>query len=137
LDFEKNEKTMEKPTFSSKVEFIDWFKAKTKIFAIDIIRFCQKFPKDTATRVISYQLIKSATSVAANYRAACRARSKAEFFAKICIVVEEADESVFWLEMVEGAQFNVNQTELKRLLKEADEILSVSAKAKSTAGGKK
>ncbi|MBI5916282.1 MAG: four helix bundle protein [Bacteroidetes bacterium] len=113
-----------------------WFQQKTKQFAIDIIKFCKTIPPDPAARVISYQIIKAATSVAANYRAACRGRSKAEFFSKICTVVEEADEAVFWLEMIEGAQFKVDQVELKRLQKEADEILALSAKAKNTAGGK-
>jgi four helix bundle protein len=127
---------MEKPVFKTKEEFIAWFQKKTKQFAIDIIRFCRTFPPDQAARVISYQIIKAATSVAANYRAACRGRSKAEFFTKICTVVEEADESVFWLEMIEGATFNIDKTELKRLQHEADEILAISSKAKGTTGGK-
>lgn len=127
---------MDKQNFGSKEDYIAWFQKKTKQFAIDVIKFCRTFPPDQASRVISYQLIKAATSVAANYRAACRGRSKAEFFAKICTVVEEADESVFWLEMVDGADFNVDKTELKRLQGEADSILALSAKAKKTAGGK-
>lgn len=127
---------MDKPTFENKEAYIAWFQQKTKQFAIDIIKFCKTIPPDPAARVISYQIIKAATSVAANYRAACRGRSKAEFFSKICTVVEEADEAVFWLEMIEGAQFKVDQVELKRLQKEADEILALSAKAKNTAGGK-
>ncbi|MCF8246011.1 MAG: four helix bundle protein [Saprospiraceae bacterium] len=127
---------MEKPTFKSKEEFIAWFQNKTKQFAIDVIKFCRTFPNDQAARVISYQIIKSATSVAANYRAACRGRSQAEFFSKICIVVEEADESVFWLEMIEGAQFKIDVDELKRLKHESDELLAISSKAKGTSGGK-
>jgi four helix bundle protein len=71
---------MEKPVFKSKEEFIAWFQKKTKQFAIDIIKFCRTFPPDQAIRMISYQIIKAATSVAANYRAACRGRSQAEFF---------------------------------------------------------
>ena len=127
---------MEKPTFKSKEEFIAWFQNKTRKFAIDIIKLCRTIPGDQAARVISYQIIKSATSVAANYRAACRGRSQAEFFSKICIVVEEADESVFWLEMIEGAAFKVDFIELKRLQQEADEILAITSKAKATSGGK-
>jgi four helix bundle protein len=127
---------MDKPKFQTKEEYIAWFQQKTKQFAIDVIRICRTFPPDPSARVISYQIIKSATSVAANYRAACRGRSKAEFFTKICIVVEEADESVFWLEMIEGAQFKIDTVELKRLHTEAAEILSLSAKAKNTTGGK-
>jgi len=127
---------MEKPVFKSKEEFIAWFQKKSKQFAIDIIKFCRTLPPDQAARVISYQIIKSATSVAANYRAACRGRSQAEFFSKICIVVEEADESVFWLEMIEGTGFKIDSIELKRLQQEADEILAITAKAKATSGGK-
>ena len=127
---------MEKPIFISKEEFIAWFQKKSKQFAIDVIKFCRTFPFDQSTRVISYQIIKSSTSVAANYRAACRGRSQAEFFSKICIVVEEADESVFWLEMIEGAAFKVDFIELKRLQQEADEILAITSKAKATSGGK-
>jgi len=82
----------------------------------------------------NYQIV---TSVAANYRASCRGRSQAEFYSKICIVVEEADESLFWLEMIEGARFKIDYIELKRLQNEADEILAISSKAKGTSGGKK
>jgi four helix bundle protein len=73
---------------------------RTKQFAIQIVRLVRIFPKNEEARIIGRQLMRSSTSVAANYRAVCRARSKAEFIAKICIVVEEADETVFWLEMI-------------------------------------
>ena len=76
-------------------------KQRSKLFAISVIKLSRKFPRSEEARVIARQLLKSATSVAANYRATCRARSKAEFIAKVGIVVEEADETVFWLELVE------------------------------------
>jgi len=91
-------KTNEKQ-FESKEVFADWFKKRTKNFAVDVIKFCKSIEQNPASRVISYQIIKSSTSVAANYRAACRARSNKEFYSKLCIVVEEADESVYWLEL--------------------------------------
>jgi len=86
---------MEKRQFASKTEYVEWLKQRTKDFAIRTILFCNALPVSQATRVITYQLIKSATSTAANYRAACRARSGAEFYSKMCTVVEESDESVF------------------------------------------
>ena len=72
--------------------FLEKMKAKTKKFTIDVISFRESLKQVRASSVITYQIIKSATSTGANYRAACRARSKKEFFSKICIVVEEVDE---------------------------------------------
>ncbi len=113
-----------------KEDFIKWMKTKTKQLAIDVIHFCDTLPKTQAFRTISFQLIKAATSTGANYRAACRARSKAEFFAKMSITVEESDESQYWLEIVAGSNIKCNQTELKRLLTEAEEILKIVSKAR-------
>nr|WP_319512708.1 four helix bundle protein [uncultured Draconibacterium sp.] len=76
--------------------------------------------------------MKSATSTGANYRAACRGRSKSEFFSKVCIVVEESDESVYWLEVIEEANLSSDPNELIRLLKEAIEISKIMTKAKDT-----
>src|SRR3989475_6564346 len=75
-------------------------KERTKKFAIGIIKLFRMLPKTEEARVIGRQVLRCGTSVAANYRAVCRARSKAEFVAKMGIVVEEADETVFWLEML-------------------------------------
>jgi len=88
-------------------------KAKTKKFAVDIIHYCNTLPNSQATRTISYQLIKSATSKGANYAAACRGRSKAEFHSKIGIVVEEADESQYWLELIEDTNIKCDHKELQ------------------------
>lgn len=85
-----------------------------------------------ASSVVTYQLVKSSTSTGANYRAACRARSKPEFFSKICIVVEEADESEYWLEIIEEADLSNNKEELLRLKNEVSEIIKIMAKAKNS-----
>jgi len=81
----------------------DELKTLTKKFALRIIKVSRALPRCPEPRVIGYQLLRSGTSVAANYRAACRGRSRPEFLAKIGIVVEEADETVFWLEMLTEA----------------------------------
>jgi four helix bundle protein len=75
-------------------------KNRTKVFALRVIKMSEALPKTRAANVISNQILRSATSMAANYRAVGRARSKAEFVAKLGIVLEEADETVFWLEML-------------------------------------
>jgi four helix bundle protein len=117
---------------TEKEKFIENLKARTKKFGVDVIRFCNSLKSSKASAVITYQLIKAATSVGANYRAACRGRSKADFFSKVCIVVEEADESAYWLEMIEATDLSNNQSELKRLQNEADEIIKILSKAKDS-----
>ena len=78
----------------------DELKARTKQFALRVIRLVDALPTDVKGRAIANQIIRSATSVAANYRAACHTRSRAEFVAKIGVVEEEADETTFWLELI-------------------------------------
>ncbi len=85
---------------SEKGLFIEEFKARTKRFVIDCISLFRQLPKTEEARIIGRQLLRSSSSVGANYRAACRARSRTEFHAKISIVVEEADETLFWLEIL-------------------------------------
>jgi four helix bundle protein len=75
-------------------------KARTKEFALRVIRLVDALPNTVKGRAIANQIMRSATSIAANYRAACRARSRAEFIAKIGVVEEEADETAFWLELI-------------------------------------
>lgn len=104
---------------------------RTKFFAIEIVKLISLFPKNTASFVIGNQICKSGTSVAANYRAATRARSDAEFYSKICICVEESDETVFWLEIIEESGLTQN-VDLSFLKKEANEILSILASTKKT-----
>ncbi len=100
------------------------------MYALDIIKFLEEIPFNSATRVMSYQLGKSATSVGANFRAFCRARSKNERFAKMCIVVEESDESLFWLELFKDSNYGPEE-KLVYLLKEGLEILKVTATIKN------
>ncbi|MDX8340162.1 four helix bundle protein [Draconibacterium sp. IB214405] len=117
---------------NTKDKFIEELKQRTKKFAVDVILFCETLKNCKATSVITYQLIKSATSTGANYRAACRERSKSEFFSKICIVVEESDESIYWLEVIEDANLSNDSKELERLTREAIEISKIMTKAKDT-----
>lgn len=112
--------------------FIEEMKKRTKKFSVDVILFCDSLKQCKASSVVTYQLVKSATSIGANYRAACRGRSQAEFFSKICIVVEEAHESIFWLEVIEESDLSNNKTELKRLLIEGIEILKILTKTKDS-----
>jgi four helix bundle protein len=117
---------------TEKQKFVETLKLRTRKFAIDIILFCDSLKAKKASSVITYQLVKSATSAGANYRAACRSRSKKEFFSKLCIVVEEADESEYWLELIKETGLSNNPKNLKILRKEAMEILKILAKAKNS-----
>jgi four helix bundle protein len=104
--------------------FSEGFKARTKEFALRIIRFYQALPKTGEAKIIGNQMLRSGTSIAANYRAACRARSEKEFFSKICTVIEEADETQLWLELLLESSI-VSNAEMNNLLKEAEEILKI------------
>ncbi len=117
--------------------FIEKMKKRTKKFAVDVIRFCDSLKTCKTSSVITYQLVKSATSTGANYRATCKARSKNEFFSKICIVVEEVDESEYWLEVIKDADLSNDNEELERLLIEANELNKVMSKAKNSSYGNK
>jgi four helix bundle protein len=112
--------------------FIEKMKNRTKQFAVDVIGFCDSLKTSKASSVIIYQLVKAATSTGANYRAACRARSKKEFFSKICIVVEEADESEYWLEVIKDARLSKESDKLNGLLNEVVEIIKITSKAKNS-----
>jgi len=117
---------------TEKEQFVEELKRRTKQFAVDIILFCDSLKTCKASAVITYQLVKSATSTGANYRAACRARSKAEFFSKICIVVEEADESEYWLEIICESNLSSENDMLTKLTKEANEITKIMTKTKNS-----
>ncbi len=112
-----------------KSEFVEKLKKRTKRLSLDIILLIDTLKKTEATKVISYQIIKSATSTAANYRAACIARPKKEFYSKISITTEEADETVFWLELLQESGLASNHNTIP-LLEEANEILKVLSKAR-------
>lgn len=107
-------------------------KDRTKAFAIRIVKLFRSLPKTEDARVFGRQVLRSGTSVAANYRAVCRARSKAEFVAKIGIVVEEADETIFWLEMLVDTNI-VAAKKMEGLMKEASELLAIFAASQRTA----
>ena len=105
---------------------------RTKAFALRVIRLYRSLPYTTDTQVLGKQLLRCGTSVAANYRAVCRSRSKAEFVAKMGVVVEEADEAILWLElMTESGIVSSAKTEL--LLKEANELTAIFAASQRTA----
>jgi four helix bundle protein len=105
---------------------------RTKKFALQIISAFSRLPKTEAARVIGRQFLRSGTSVAANYRAACRARSAADFISKISIVVEETDETLFWLELaVEANLFPAKAVE--SLLVEGEELLRIFSASLATA----
>lgn len=110
----------------------DELKRRTKRFALTIIDLFRTLPRTEDARVLGKQMLRSGTSVAANYRATCRARSKAEFIAKIGIVVEEADETVLWLEMLTESGI-VPSAATQPLLKEGNELLAITAASYHTA----
>jgi len=110
-------------------------KDRTKQFAVDTFFFLRSIKYCDESKTIKNQLIRSSSSVAANYRAVCRARSDKEFYSKICIVVEEVDESQFWLEIIHATQ-ECDSKKLHDLNKEAKELVNIFARSKKTIGDK-
>jgi four helix bundle protein len=109
----------------------DELKLRTKTFAINSILFCRTLPRSLETFRLSGQLIDAATSVAANYRASCRARSHNEFIAKLGIVLEEADESELWLSILIALEYCAESAEPLR--KEANELTAIFVASSNTA----
>lgn len=109
-------------------------KLRTKRFAIDVIRLVAELPCTIEGRAIGSQLVRSGTSIGANYRAACRGKSKADFIAKLGIVEEESDESCYWLEILIEAAV-VPSDKVEGLLKEANEITAIIVSSRKTAAG--
>ncbi|HEX6284892.1 MAG TPA: four helix bundle protein [Pyrinomonadaceae bacterium] len=108
-------------------------KERTKQFALRILKLLGALPNNIQGRAVGGQLVRAGTSVASNYRAACKGRSKAEFIAKLGIAEEEADESAFWLELIiEGSLLKARLVE--PLLKEANELARIMASSRITAG---
>ncbi len=105
---------------------------RTKAFAIRIVKLYRLLPRTADSQVVGKQLLRCGTSVAANYRAACRGRSRAEWIAKIGLVVEEADETVFWLEMLSDCGIVPSQR-CEDILKEARELSAIFTAAQHTA----
>jgi four helix bundle protein len=110
-------------------------KKRTKEFAKQVINLCRQLPETREGRLIGGQLFRSGTSVGANYRAACRGRSKADFISKIGIVLEEADESLYWLEIFSESSI-VKRELVINLMKEADELISIFVATLKTAKGR-
>lgn len=110
----------------------DELKQRTKHFALRIMKLVDALPNTVAGRVIANQIMRSGSSVGANYRAACRARSNAEFISKLGTVLEEADETEFWLELIiEGALLPYEK--VGDLKQEAEEITAIMAASRKTA----
>ena len=110
----------------------DELRERTKQFALSIIKVVEALPNTVTGRAISNQLVRCGTSLGANYRAACRGRSRAEFNSKLHIVLEEADESVFWLEIIKEKKF-LSDDKIKFLLNEAEELTKIFSKSYYTA----
>jgi four helix bundle protein len=109
---------------------------RTKDFAVRVVKIVDKLPRRLSTEILAKQLVRSATSVGANYRAACRSRSHSEFVSKMQIVQEEADESQYWLELL----FQVGvlkESEFRPLEKEASELTAIFTSSAATARGNK
>ena len=107
-------------------------KKRTKAFALRILKLVDALPKTTAGRALASQIVRSGTSVAANYRAACRARSTADLIAKMGIVEEESDETLFWLELLEESEL-VSATKLAAIKQEANELIAITIASIKTA----
>ena len=110
----------------------DELKKRTKAFALEIIRLVEKLPKTRTASIMGTQLLRCGTSVGANYRASCRARSRADFIAKMGIVEEEADEAIYWLELfVESGVLRKGDAD--QLLNEANQIVAMVVASINTA----
>jgi four helix bundle protein len=109
----------------------DKLRERTKAFALRVVKLYRSLPSAPDAQVMGKQLLRCGTSVAANYRAACRGRSRAEFAAKMGVVVEEADESIFWIEMLSESGV-IRQERLRELLAEAKELTAIFTAAQHT-----
>src|SRR5438045_7737447 len=107
------------------------FQERTKKFALRILKLTERLPNTVGGRVLANQLARSATSVSANYRAACRARSRAEFSSKLGTVAEEADETQHWLELIRDGSF-VPEKRIASLLMEANELTAIFTAGRRT-----
>ena len=111
-------------------------KQRTKEFALRIIKLVESLPRGTITDVIGKQLLRSGTSVGANYRSSCRAKSTADFISKMGTVEEEADESIYWMELLIASGL-ISKDEVDELLDEADQIVAIIVSSIKTARRRK
>jgi four helix bundle protein len=116
------------------VKDFERLQGRTKRFALRIIALYRALPRSEEARILGKQLLRSGTSIGANYRAACRARSRAEFVAKLGVVLEEADESAFWLDLMPEARVFTPE-KLQDLIQEAQELASIFVASVRTAKG--
>ncbi|MFQ4137254.1 four helix bundle protein [Nodosilinea sp. PGN35] len=112
------------------------FKQRTKVLALRVIRLVEALPRKRSTDVIGRQLIRCGTSVGANYRAACRAKSVADLIAKLGIVEEEADECLYWLELLVEAG-DISETQVKSLMQETNAIVAMTVASIKTLRSRK
>jgi four helix bundle protein len=110
----------------------DELKLRSKKFAIKIVKLVEELPNTKAGNTVGNQIIRSGTSVAANYRSACRARSNADFISKITVVEEECDETLFWLELIVESDL-IEKQKINDLIKEADELTAIFTASGRTA----
>ncbi|MDX2190236.1 MAG: four helix bundle protein [Bacteroidota bacterium] len=113
------------------IQFIESCKLRTKQIAVRVIKLVQKLDKTDEAKIIGKQILRSSTSVGANYRAACRARSQAEYYAKISIVIEELDETLYWFELLIETGI-VKENQLSDLINESTELLMIFSKSRKT-----
>ncbi len=114
----------------------DELRARTRAFALRVIKMVQALPKNSVADVLGRQVLRSATSVGANYRATCRARTGPNFLHKLSIVVEEADETVYWLELIRDTGL-VSPKRLASLIDEAEQLLKIMSASHKTAQRRK
>jgi len=107
-------------------------KARTKAFAVEIIKLVSKLPETQIAGILGKQLTRCGTSVGANYRSSCRAKSRADFISKMGIVEEEADEAVYWMELLVESGL-IKADSITELLKEADELIAIAVSSIKTA----
>lgn len=111
----------------NKAELLD----RTKAFGLQVLKLVDHLPRTTSGRAIGNQLVRSGTSIGANYRAACRSRSRPEFAAKLGVVTEEADETVYWLQLIRDGNL-VAENNVAELLKEANELTAIFTAGRRT-----
>lgn len=114
----------------------DELKSRTKNFGLRVMKLIEALPNSINGKVVANQLVRSATSVGANYRAVCRARSRAEFNSKLRIVIEEADECCYWLEIIIESKL-IGEKKVESLLKEANELTAIFVTSSKTSNSKK
>jgi four helix bundle protein len=124
--------TIKKTVMTNKVEFVKQFQSRTKQLALNAIKIYQTIPKNEEGKIIGRQFLRAALSVGANYRAVCRARSRPELFAKLCITVEESDEVLYWTEVLTESDLIRCET-VSSFTQEASEILAVLSTARKNA----